>query len=282
MSNPNLLKAALVVLERGWLAHPLGPDSGGLPKRPLTKAWTSLERNEETVRSLDWNSAIGMGLVLGEKSSGLVVLDIDDEEMFNVSLIAVGGVRAQRWVRTVRKRGHLYFQCIEDPGPSSVKTVMWEGREVKVELKSNGTQVAAPPTPGYSLPYPHEPPKKEFDVQSAYQWWVDCMEDTVPGRLGLALSDSAGAGFPEPWQPTVAKEGRNNAAYIEAHKLREAGMALEQAIGVMQSRFDHDYEKGDITWGEVETTVRSAYRKGEITYPHEGGRNELGLLGGGS
>jgi hypothetical protein len=277
MSSPDFLKAALVLLERGWLAHPLGLDKSGFPKRPLTTGWTSLVRSEETVRSLPWRDARGLGIVLGEQSSGLCVLDIDDESLFNATLVAMGGVNCMRWVRTIRKRGHLYFQAVGPPGQSSANQVLWQGRPVQVELKSSGTQVAAPPTPGYTL-YTKESPKREFDIKSAYQFWMDCMEDVAPGQLSIP-EDSDAVGYPKPWKERVTTL-RNNTAYIESHKLREAGISLEQALYLMKARFDQDYEKGEITWEELDNSIHSAYAKAVARYPHEeDGGDEIKLLG---
>jgi len=283
MSSPDFLKAALTLLERGWLAHPLGLDANRLPKRPLTMEWTSLERNEQTIRSLNWAGAAGLGLVLGEKSSGLCVLDIDHQELFDATLLAIGGPYVQRAVRTVRKRGHLYFQATDNPGQSSVRDVTWRGELVKVELKSNGTQVAAPPTPGYellALPIGEDQPqpKLEFDVQSAFTWWFDCIEATVPGQLVVAQEQVIGAGYPKPFMDHVPKGERNNATYIESLRLAQAGVSLDQALDFMEARVSRSYEQGELDLREIENTVRSAYTKQVFKFPHEQGEDELHLL----
>lgn len=277
MSSPDFLKAALVLLERGWLAIPLRLDDLGFPKRPISIGWTSLVRSEETVRSLHWRGAHGLGIALGEQSSGLCVLDIDDESLFNATLVAMGGVDCMRWVRTIRKRGHLYFQAAGPPGKSSTNQVLWQGKLVQVELKSTGNQVAAPPTPGYTLST-KESPKRELDIESAYQFWMDCMKEVAPGQFSIP-EGSDGVAPQRAWTERVTTL-RNNTAYIEAHKLRDAGMSLEQALSLMAARFDKDYEKGEITWDELDRTIRSAYKKGVVQYPHEeNGSDEIRLLG---
>ena len=106
----DLLQPALKMMrDRKWLCIPLGLDANGLPKRPLSSAWTSLEPTEEVVQGLPWDQAKGLGIVLGEKSNQLGVLDIDDKELFSVLRVALGiPSEAPRLVSTARNRGHWY------------------------------------------------------------------------------------------------------------------------------------------------------------------------------
>ena len=55
---------------------------------------------------------------------------------------------------------------------------------------------------------------------------------------------------------------RDKAAYIEAHKLREAGIPLDQAREIMRLRAEAYYQKDGLQVGEILRTVESAYRKG--------------------
>ena len=266
------LEAALVYLRRGWLAQPLAADSQGFAKRPIVAGWPHLERTEAVIRSLPWNQAKGLGLILGAPSSGLCALDVDDEELFSVTILALGGAQAPRLVQTARRRGHVFFQEIEGPSPSSVRTVEWRGRRVAIELKANGTQVASPPTPKYKL-LTREPPKREFTVESAFEFWRDCIWDTVPKEQLVVLEqEGQGAGYPKPWASSVPEGARNQSLFVEAHRLREAGMPLEEALGVLAARIARGYAPG-FSWAEAEATIRSAYRKGVDGYeiPWAGG-----------
>ena len=117
-----LLEAALNMYHnRGWFCIPLGLDANNLPKKPLSLQWTTLESSEESLRSLPWDNAKGLGIVLGEQSNNLAVLDLDDEELFNVVLAMQGS--SQRMVRTARNRGHLYFTEIDGATQSTLREV---------------------------------------------------------------------------------------------------------------------------------------------------------------
>jgi hypothetical protein len=238
--------AALKLLERGWLAIPLGLDRNYYPKRPLIEGWSALPRSRETVESLPWRSAHGLGIVLGPVSKNLAAIDIDDVELSQVILQASLPTRV---VRTIRRRCHIYYYERE-PSASRRFTITYQGREVTIEFKGRGTQVAAPPTPGYVL------------VSNVAPAWVTSLDDAwdkLAAQFGLP--NGQGQRYPAPWRPTVPIHERNNTAYIEAHMLREAGMPLSLALRYIRIRWEQDYEKGDQDWSEIEATVRSAYRK---------------------
>jgi hypothetical protein len=258
-----LKKAALTMLaDRGWLCIPLGLDANGLPKRPLSAAWTSLDPTEEVVQGLPWDQAKGLGIVLGEKSRNLGVLDIDDKGLFGVLRTALGvPSEAPRLVSTARDRGHWYCYTL-NPSPSTVREVLWNGNTIKIELKAGGTQVAAPPTTGYSLLNRNDP--QLFDtMDEAFEFFCDVLLDFAPTQFAMPQQQlGMGAGYPKPWADEVQANNRNQTSYIEAHKLREAGIPLEQALTLMQASYEQRYEKGGIDWYEIQSTIKSAYRKG--------------------
>ena len=269
----DLLKASLVLLKRGWLSMPLALDTGGFPKRPIVKEWSSLERTEETIRSLPWEQAKGIGIVLGEKSNGLAVIDIDDKELAGFIYNALRYDYPPRYVSTARQRGHLYVQEQQPYSPSTRFKIWWKEREITIELKSTGNQVACPPTPGYSLYDRGAQPMPCYSIAEAWEFVVDIIKAEYVEALHIHSMQSAtgitNAGYPEPWQETVGEGMRNDSAYIEAHKLREAGFSMERALSHMRSRFDTNYVQGGITWGEIEQSIRSAYKKPVKTYIHE-------------
>lgn len=243
-----LQEAAKRYAEWGWVAHPLTNDAQGFPKRPFVNGWQLLR--VEDVPNLPWKDALGLGLVLGEASSNLAVIDLDDVELAEAAF-AVTETKA-RSIRTIRNRGHIYV-TEATVSRSSAITVQWKGRSIKVELKAQGTQVAAPPTPSYRhVNAPDMLPVATESVRFAWQ--------ALAHRLGV-VSDTASTEAPETWQPLVQKDHRNNTLYVEAHKLREAGMGYEQAVEILRLRWEHQYEQGGMGWLEVERTIKSAYRK---------------------
>lgn len=241
--------------QRGWMTIPLINDAQGLPKRPCTDGWQSLKRTVPVIERLPWQQAKGLGIPLGPVSGNLAVLDLDDVELTNEVFARL--VRAHvstRLVFSARKRGHVYMVEAE-PSRSTVQRIRYKGREVKVELKAQGTQVAAPPTPNYLVALDRPP----MAVPSIRDAW-----DSIVRQLGVeVVSAGGGAGYPKPWQPAVKEGERNQTAYVEAHKLREAGMSLEQALDIMRIRWEQVYDKGKQGWAELERTVHSAYHKAQ-------------------
>ena len=277
---PTSLRQAATTMfeERSWLCIPLRKDTNGFAKIPISQGWTSLEPSLKTVEALPWEQAEGLGIVLGEKSNSLAVLDVDDEALAQAIMLHCWDRldTSPRLVRTARNRLHIYYQEIDYPSPSSKQIVKFDGREVTVELKANGTQVAAPPTPRYKLLNHPQEPMPFFNIASAWEFIVNCL--TASGdRLQLNADAFTSKRYPEPWQETVKGGERNESAYVEAHQLREAKMPLDKALKVMHVRFKEDYEQQGITWEEIKRTVESAYMKGVVVNDNTG--SELQLFG---
>jgi hypothetical protein len=246
-----MLDAALEYYERGWFTIPLVRDKDGFPKKPISYGWSSLPNTLHSLRSLDWDHAVGIGVALGPVSGNLAVIDIDDVEMAGDVFARI--VRSHAYCRmswTVRKRLHVYCKE-EQPSASRSFKVMYKGRECQVELKARGTQVAAPPTPGYVLACDKEPAPC---TTVAGAWAGICK------AAGITEIVSSG-NFPRPWAKYVTKGDRDKSLYVEAHRLREAGMPIEQALSVLRTRLEGSYEAG-LSWGEAERTIKSAYRDG--------------------
>jgi len=232
----------------GWTSIPLVLDKQGLPKKPINNGWPKFTTDD--VPNLDWGMAVGIGIVLGPASKNLAVIDVDDVELAE-EIFALP--RYTLMVRTGRGRGHVYLY--EDkPSASSARKIQYHGRTVGIELKAMGTQVASPPTPGYSQVHGDLPPARVASI--AVGW------EQLANALGIDPGATESAGFPRPWAGSVTQDVRNKSAYIEAHKLREAGMGLPLALRYMQLRWEQDYAEGDQAWLEVERTIRSAYAKG--------------------
>ena len=106
---------------------------------------------------------------------------------------------------------------------------------------------------------------KELDLRPVAVPSVGAAWASLAQKLGIAFVErgkTESAGYPKPWQPAVENGDRNKAMYLEAHKLREAGLPITEALALLQVRFESSYEPGDTAWPEMEATIRSAYRKG--------------------
>ena len=254
----------------GWVTHPLGLDANNLPKRPITKDWTNIEPNMQTIESLDWKSAKGIGLLTGSKS-GVGVIDVDDTALAFV-------LRTLIWdhyplmVSTARNRGHVYVLETDGSSGSNKFFVVYQGRDIGIELKGNGTQVAMPPTNNYqwltcTAHHGHtkdDPlrsvPMKAFSLASAWEFIMDCINyECGEGTIRMKEAMPENSGYPKPWAIHVPEGQRNDSAYVEAHQLKKSGMSEERAVKNMLARIE-DYE-GNMTEKEIVDTVRSAYKK---------------------
>ena len=245
--------------ECGWTSIALGLDGQGYPKRPILKGWT--EFGPDDWRRQPWERAKGIGLLLGPPSGNLAVIDVDDVPLSDaIWALFIRQHLSCRMVRTVRGRLHVYVQE-ETPSSTHPLKVQYQGRTVAVELRATGVQVTAPPSPGYSLTgYEDSLDGDPIAVPSIADAWASLAKHL--GIEAVATPANGSAGYPSPWQPTVVKGDRNRAAYVEAKRLCDARMPLDQALDVVRMRYEQNYESGDIGWKEIEMTVRSAYRGG--------------------
>ena len=253
----------------GWVTHPLGLDANNLPKRPLTKDWTNIEASMQAIESLDWGSAKGMGLITGAKSN-VGVIDVDDHDLALLLLLLWDHYPLM--VSTARNRGHVYVLETDGSSGSSKFFVTYRGRDVGIELKGNGTQVAMPPTENYQWvscmkPHGHDKddphrslPMLAFSLASAWEFIMDCINDECgEGTIRMKEATPTNSGYPKPWAIHVPEGQRNDSAYVEAHQLKKSGMLEETAVKTMLARIE-DYENG-VTEKEIIDTVRSAYKK---------------------
>lgn len=257
MSTP-FFSAALDYFRHGWASIPLTLDTSGFAKKPFTTGWQATPLDWNVISQLPWDRAKGIGLVLGAASDHLAAVDVDDQELANL----VSGYVLDWWgdcriVSTVRKHLHV---VLREEEPSHPKTffVAFEGREVGVELKAQGQQIAAPPTPGYDLACDAPP----LSVASIVSFWAK-----LSRGLGLETTSPV---YPSPWRSHVAVGERNNTAFIESCRLARAGMPLRLALQHMRIRYEMDFEKGDIRVADVDRTVKSAYRA-VLSRKHWGG-----------
>lgn len=260
--------ASIKLLERGWVSIPLGLDAAGKPKRPLPREWPTVRR--EIVPHLMWGRAQGLGIVLGPASDNLAVIDIDHQGLARAvfSLLAMEWTLTKlmpRMVFTGRNNLHVYVREDVPSASTSMRRDWHEHADISIELKGQGTQVAAPPTPGYTLATGAALPLRVHNIGEYWQRIAEALQVTAPDT-----SDGRTAsGYPAPWQPSVLEGDRNNAIYVEASRLCDAGLTLEQAYAHMKIRVETAYQKG-IGWLEVQRTIRSAYRKQQL--PPQGPR----------
>lgn len=255
----NLRAAAEQYIERGWCPIPLRLDANGKPKAPFTSDWQHTTR--ETALELPWEQAVGIGIVLGPASGNLCAIDLDNNSLAAavLGLLRDSAKQEHRWITTGRNNGHLYL-TEDTPSQPHNFWIDWRGTPVKIELKAQGQQVAAPPTSGYTSVWGETPFVAHDGIRGVWNALARML------GVGAAPESTTGGGghFPSPWQERVTAGERNEALYVEAHKLREAGMTERTAVSMLLSRVRDAYDGADFPEREVVATVRNAYKKGVV------------------
>lgn len=246
--------AARNFIGQGWVPIALENDTEGRPKKPIMDGWQNLTLDNPDVRRQGWHRATGVGVACGPQSNNLAVIDIDDQDL---ALEVFWKLRHQNahWVWTIRKRGHLYVyeRTASKPGETQRNhRCMWKGREVLVETRIAGAQVAAPGTPGYVLTR-DVPPQTVEDVTSAFH--AICLVTGLEPVEG-----SEGRNYPEPWQDMVGEGSRNDALFIEAARMAGIKIPEDRAIELLTANVGSHYS-GHISPIEIRRTVHSAYRR---------------------
>lgn len=258
-----LINSARDYYDVGWVTTPLRKDPNGYPKIPIERGWQQTPYNWASIKAQRWHHADGIGIVLGPASHNLACVDLDDAEAAGLCFLYGPLRESTRMVKTARNRGHIYVQEKEPTLSSTSFKASFQGREIQVELKAKGTQVAAVPSPGYELIGVEQP------------WVLDsietCWRILADHYLMIENERRTQTGYPRPWKDEVGEGERNRSAYVEAHQLREAGVPLVSALEIMRIRVEKSYiQAHDMSWDEIERTIRSAYTKGEVT-SHKGG-----------
>jgi len=259
MNVVNFRDAAIKYFDRGIMTMPLARDRDGFAKRPIINEWSRIGLDRDVLMSMPWENAMGIGIILGAASGNLAAIDIDSVGLSDTLISMLRGHKPPYMVRTARNRSHLYVRE-RSPSKSRVQTVTWDDVSYSIELKAQGTQIAAPPTPGYMIAIRAEPMEVD-SIAIAWSTISTFLVDRHPGRIHVQR-DNDGGNFPTPWQGRVGRESRNKSLYVEAHRLREARVPYHDALEILMIRVERNYETGDFGQVEVERTVRSAYRNG--------------------
>jgi hypothetical protein len=138
--SSQIKKSANSYIAHGLSVIPLKPNS-----KDAATAWGVFQEQRPTPEEVaNWwrsGSNFGLGIVCG-RVSGIVVLDIDDEEKFGVALKAIGEKLPDTPTVRTRKGWHLYFRYPANRDVGRHKRLNDWG----AELRGDGCYVVAPPT----------------------------------------------------------------------------------------------------------------------------------------
>lgn len=149
MNSPTM-QSALEAFRRGWIPLPVRPNQ----KIPTLPKWATISYESEQEVIETFTSAaetfkceisdLGLSLVLGEPSGGLVDIDLDHpkalrlRDLFLPRTLMQGG-------RASARRSHLWY-VVEDDVPERVKRYKLPSGETTVEIRSTGGHTLIPPS----------------------------------------------------------------------------------------------------------------------------------------
>jgi len=124
-------------LEQGFSIIPLKPESD--TKRPLIKSWKEYQERKPTSEEIaGWCKQTNrFAIVCGEVSDNLVVIDIDNEELF--AGLNLGVVAANTYTEERQGKFHIFLRTTK---PIKHKTLQIDGKE-DISIRFNGDLVIA-------------------------------------------------------------------------------------------------------------------------------------------
>jgi len=138
-------------------------------KEPAIK-WTSLQKQPPSMAALNqWQNTgllSGVGVICGEVSGNLVVMDFDDHAFVKEFVQTFPTLSETYIVLSGSRRGAHFYYFVDD----LPKTTTFQG----IELRSNGSYVVAPPSPHLSgnlyKVEQHREPLRLPSMESVVEW----------------------------------------------------------------------------------------------------------------
>lgn len=255
MSN-KILDAALEYASRGWAVMPISRD-----KSPLIK-WKTATREELTnpdnIRKW-WSQfpAANVAIVTGERSGGLVVIDLDIDDKKGIN----GKDSLRKWcdendvyeidstasVVTGRGGQHLYFQS---PFKYHNQVNCLEG----VDIRAEGGCVVAPPSVhgGTRRSY-------EWDIETDEVEIPELDSDTAEFLAAMEIKDQKREDVNRPkndFTKKVGEGGRNNQLFKYVSRLQGEG-ETDDAIREYADVYNRTHLNPPLDDDEVQRTVES-------------------------
>ena len=260
--DTQMLDVATKYVERyGWSVIPIhAPDEEHDGKRPALGEWLTYSQRKPTLDELGrwFEGERNIGVVCGDVSGGLVVIDCDDMKTYRGLCFAYPDLHHSLTVETGKGR-HIYTCLATDV---QVRTTSFEVNGSTHHLKAEGSYVVAPPS---------------MHASGRQYKWVDA---TVPPlmldleKLRGAIAKLGGkkvderASNPPGWAAQLLLDGARDGerddltTKLAGHLIHPypGGLPYDTALAIL----DLWAEKCDQPWGrhDVEAKLRSVSRKG--------------------
>lgn len=220
-SEPPCWRAARDYIERGWAVIPLAPGK----KEPVTKRGLNDWTDNPEQADVWWgqgsyegrgNPAYNVGIVCGQVSGGLVVIDVDEGGMEALRDWQVAHGELPETVTAITGSGgrHLLYRASREVRPSV-------NGELHVDVRGDGSYIVAPPSIHPSgEPYEWSVSPEDMDVADADDLVYAFIEHVRPSSM-------AGEGERKPLfslPDSIGEGGRNQVLFKYAASLREKGL----------------------------------------------------------
>lgn len=254
----NLHDAALEYAALGYSVIPLQG------KRPAIRSWRQYQTRQavsdelRTWFEVEQHPALG---ILTGRSSGMIVLDIDDPQLQASFATALPHLIDTRTIKTPRSGGVHYQYAISLPVPSR----RWRG----ADLQADGVYVVAPPSPGYRVIDDREPLELDGAMLQTLAGFFEGLAQITTGDYVapmLLLTPTSAAAY---YQHKTSERGsRHWGLLLTACSLRDRGApvgwvegALARLHAAAPAVNDHLPETYEDRLREAVTTIRSAFKR---------------------
>jgi hypothetical protein len=214
--------AGASLIANGFSAVPIDP-MGKRPDPSLGTGWQRYCSRLPTPLEVDlWSKrSVGVGVALGAASGGLVVIDIDVDDVDVIEAIE------SRWPSTVRKVGRTGYSAFYRASPAVRPRAFRRPSGGGVDLLAAGRQAVLPPSrhPGTCEPYRWLTPRT---LENTVIDELPSLPDDVAAQLAEALEpfgftapaarapvDRAGAGEENEWRETNEIALANLSAWVK-------------------------------------------------------------------
>ncbi len=253
--------------QQGYAVIPL---NGKRPSFSLKwKRYQTTLPDAETVSSWIRQSFQSYGIICGQVSGGLLVIDFDEPELYRRFQRRFPGLRDTYTVAT-RRGFHVYLRT----------TFPVAGKRLRAcDIKADGGYVVGPGSQVDGYTY-HEHIRKDV-LTLAYGKYRELLQWLAPQSPSFATATDSALPEQDPvaaYHRLAAEQGRNNALYAVARDLYRLKFPLKQAIASLslvhaaaKANGPHPAENLTERLAEARRTIRSAYQSGEAGFSAEPG-----------
>jgi len=231
-------------------------------KKPRVDTWQQYTVNPPTLRQVNrWfeetESGQSIGLVLGQVSHNVVVVDLDGMAAARLFKMRFPALTQTRIIFSGSRTGfHLYYRVDELPTNLNVRIKDAGG----IEIRGNGQYVIAPPSPhlsGCFYEVRNDAPIMRLENLSEVSEWLAALRDTNQSERQEAIAAAS--------KPTKVKAAPNKTAFLmtvvsqEIARVQTSGLGnRNESLFYAGLRLANYAAGGELTWQDCEVMLMAA------------------------